>query len=106
MYRLLLSTRERRLLPLNRLPAPRRQSRPPPPLRSLIPNDVDLLSFAVLVLEAEDARWVELSDAGEVVGALLHGFFSSGADWVEGFELPPSVLLREKAASVEVGDVR
>lgn len=82
------------LLPLDSLPAPRRQ-RPPTLLRSLVPNNVDLLPFPILVLEAEDAGLVELSDAGEVVRALVDAFLLSSADRVEGLELPPGVLLRK-----------
>lgn len=77
------------------LPAtPRRPPRTGPAVISLVPQNVDALALAVLVLEAVDTCRVELADGGQVVGPLVLELFLCRARGVERLEVPPSVFLR------------
>lgn len=77
------------------LPAtPRRPPRTGPSVISLVPENVDALALAVLVLEAVDTCRVELADGGQVVGPLVLGLLLSCARRMERLEIPPCMLLQ------------
>lgn len=73
------------------------------PLRiALVPDDVDALAFAVLVLYAVDAGGVELAQGRDVVRPLVDSLFLAGPNGMERLELPPRVLLRRRRRSSDV----
>lgn len=59
----------------------------------LVPEDVDPLAFAVLVLESINPRRVHLTHSRDIVGPLVFCLFVIRPYRVERLKLPPGMLL-------------